>query len=243
MLENCGCGPDPLGGIGRVKSFIDRYISEHKNVMVIDGGDYFNSYPFPKLNEAMYSSLLLMHYDCLIPGDQSFVEGDSFFTKYATNLKPKILLTNSDDGFNNKITKDFGPNQIIVYGYLSPYIFEFIPKPENLNLKHFVNAKPEPLNKNQFQIAVVHGYLSNAEQFAVENSTVTLILLAHDQRKGIWKKNQATIIGNGKDSEYISVVKMDSDDQWNFTAEQYKIHEDLPEDEQIVKIIADYKTN
>jgi len=243
MIENCGCGADPLGGIGRVKSFIDQFSKNHNNVIVIDGGDYFNSYPFPKLNEAMYSSLSLLQYDCLVPGDQAFVEGDTFFYNYASNLKDKIVLTNSDAGFNKKFEKNFGPNQVLIYGYLSPYIFEFIKKPDKLNITNFVSARPQPAKKNEFQVAVVHGYLSNAEQFADENPDVKLILLAHDQRQGTWEKNQAMIIGNGKDSEYISVIKVSSQNHWHISVEQNKIHEDLPEDKQIVKIIESFKSN
>jgi hypothetical protein len=108
---------------------------------------------------------------------------------------------------------------------------------------NFVNAKPEAAKSNQFQIAVIHGYLSNAEQFAEENPFVDLIFLAHDQRKGIWRKNQTFLIGNGKDSEYITIVKVNRNRDWDISVEQQKINEDLPEDDQIVKIIEDYKSN
>jgi len=243
MIENCGCGADPLGGLSRVKSFIDRFRKDHSNVLVIDGGDYFNSYPYPKLNEAMYTSLLLLQYDCLVPGDQAFVEGDTFFSKYASTLKDKIIVTNADSKFKTQITKKMGSDEIQIFGYLSPYIFEFIQKPEQLNLLNFVNAKPGTEKKNQFQIAVIHGYLSNAEQFAVENPAVDLVFLAHDQRMGTWKKNQATVVGNGKDSEYISIVKVDHGRDWNISIEQKKISEDLSEDDQIVKIVEDFKSN
>jgi hypothetical protein len=106
-----------------------------------------------------------------------------------------------------------------------------------------VDAKPEPVENNAYQIAVIHGYLSNAEQFAIENPSVRLILLGHDQRQGIWVKNQATIIGNGKDSEYLSVIKLTPGSKWNISVEQHKIHEDLPEDKQVVNIIDQYKKN
>jgi 2',3'-cyclic-nucleotide 2'-phosphodiesterase (5'-nucleotidase family) len=241
MIENCGCGADPLGGIGRVKSFVDKFKDEHNNVLLIDGGDYFNSYPFPKLNDAMYSSLLLMHYDGIIPGDQAFIEGESFFSDYSSKLNEKIVLTNSISDIQKILSKKIGSVEINIYGYLSPYIFDFVPKPDQPVLTNFVEAKPQPAKSGEFQVAVVHGYLSNAQQFAEENPTVSLILLAHDQRKGIWEKNQATIIGNGKDSEYISVIKITRNPGWIITVDQPKINEDLPEDPQIVKIIEAYK--
>jgi 2',3'-cyclic-nucleotide 2'-phosphodiesterase (5'-nucleotidase family) len=243
MIENCGCGVNPLGGIGRVKSLIDRFRKEYKRVVVIDGGDYFNSYPFQRLNDSMLASLELLNYDCLVPGDQAFVEGEPFFSNYNSKYRDKIIISNSKSDFQKHITKKFDQDQIEVYGYMSPYIFDFIAKPERIELVNFVNAKPKPQKENSLLIAVVHGYLSNAEQFAVENSSVSLILLAHDQRKGIWEKNQATIVGNGKDSEYVSVIRVNSLKEWKIDVEQIKIHEDLPEDEQIVKIIEDYKRN
>jgi 2',3'-cyclic-nucleotide 2'-phosphodiesterase (5'-nucleotidase family) len=243
MIENCGCGADPLGGIGRVKTYIDKFIKTHENVIIIDGGDYFNSYPFPRLNEAMYASLLLLDYDCLIPGDQAFVEGDAFFANYVSTLKDKIVVSNSSAELQVKMIKNIGSSQIQIYGYLSPYVFEFIKKPERLNLTNFLECRTKPAKKNDFQIAVIHGYLSNAEQFASENTSVRLILLAHDQRKGIWQKDQATIIGNGKDSEYITIIKVNPGDHWDLSIDQLKIHEKLPEDEHIVKIIEEYKSN
>ena len=243
VIENCGCGSDPLGGIGRVKSVIDQFKKDNKNVFAIDGGDYFNSYPYPTLNKAMYKTLELINYDCLVPGDQEFVEGKVFYSKYVSSFKEKILLSNAGSDYQERIKTKIGSNQVVLYGYLSPYIFNFIEKPDDLNLSIFVNAKPEPSGENEFHIAIIHGYLSNAEQFALENPSIDLILLAHDQRKGIWKKNQAIIIGNGKDSEYISIIKVNQGSQWNISVDQKKISEELPEDSQIVKIIDEYKSN
>ncbi len=242
-IENCGCGSDPLGGIGRVKSVIDQFKKENKNVFVIDGGDYFNSYPYPTLNKAMYKSLELINYDCLVPGDQEFVEGKDFYSNYASSFKEKILLSNAGSDYQERIKTKIGSNQVVLYGYLSPYIFNFIEKSYDLSLSNFVNAKPEPSGENEFQIAIIHGYLSNAEQFALENPSIDLILLAHDQRKGIWKKNQVIIIGNGKDSEYISIIKVNKRSQWNISVDQKKISEELPEDSQIVRIIEEFKSN
>ncbi len=242
-IENCGCGSDPLGGIGRVKSVIDQFKKENKNVFVIDGGDFFNSYPYPTLNKAMYKALELINYDCLVPGDQEFVEGKAFYSKYVSSFKEKILLSNAGSDYQERIKIKIGSNQVVLYGYLSPYIFNFVEKPDDLSLSNFVNAKPEPSGENEFHIAIIHGYLSYAEQFALENPSIDLILLAHDQRKGIWKKNHVIIIANGKDSEYISIIKVNQGSQWNLSVDQMKISEELPEDSQIAKIIDEYKSN
>jgi len=240
-IENCGCGVDPLGGIDRIKSFIDQFRKDNENVLLIDGGDYFNSYPFPALNEAMYKALIHIKYDCVVPGDQEFVEGDDFFLKYSSFLKDKLLLSNGGSGYKKNVEANFGNYQVRIFGYLSPYIFDFIEKPKELNLSNFVNEHSNKSKQNELKLAVIHGYLSNAEQVADEDTSIDLILLAHDQRRGIWKKNNTPIIGNGKDAEYISIIKVSRDDQWNINIDQKKINQEMPKDDQIISLIEEYK--
>jgi len=243
MIENCGCGSDPLGGLNRVKSVIEQFKKEHENVFVVDGGDYFNSYPYPSLNDAMYKALRLMNYDCIVPGDQEFVEGQDFYSTYISDLKQKVVLSNSGFEYQQNFKKTIGLNRLIIYGYLSPYVFNFVEKPDDLILSIFVREEPHQVEKNLFQIAVIHGYLSNAEQFAIEHSAINLILLAHDQRKGIWDKNGIMIVGNGKDSEYISIIKITKNNTWDISVDQKKISEEIPEDEEISNLISEYKNN
>lgn len=241
-IENCGCGSDPLGGLNRVKSVIEKFKEEHENVLVVDGGDFFNSYPYPSLNDAMYKALRLINYDCVVPGDQEMVEGSEFFSTYISELKQKVVLSNSGIEYQQVFEKSFGINHLMVYGYLSPDVFDFIEKPEDLKLSIFMGEKPHKAENNLFRIAVIHGYLSNAEQFAIENSNINLILLAHDQRKGIWDKNGVIIVGNGKDSEYISVIKVTNSDKWDLSVDQKKISEKIPEDKDIYNLIREYKS-
>jgi 2',3'-cyclic-nucleotide 2'-phosphodiesterase (5'-nucleotidase family) len=240
-IENCGCGTEPLGGLGRVKSVIDQFRKENTNVLLIDGGDYFNSYPYRSLNEAMYKALILMDYDCIVPGDQEFVEDKKFFYKYASTMKDKILLSNGGSEYNRKLEIFFGLNPVIIYGYLFPNAFDFIEKPDYLNLLNVEKTKPERATKNEFQIVILHSYFDTAEQFYVENNSIDLILLAHDQQRGVWNRNNSIIIGNGKDSEYISIIKIEKGSPWDITVKQQKISEDLPEDDQMTNLIKDYK--
>jgi len=240
-IENCGCGEEPLGGLGRVKSVIDKFKKENRNVFLIDGGDYFNSYPYRSLNEAMYKALILMDYDCIVPGDQEFVEDKIFFSTYALNFKDKILLSNGGSEYNRKFETTFGLNRVTIYGYLFPNAFDFIEKPDYLSLSNVVNNKRERKTDDEFKIVIIHSYFNTAEQFYYENTSVDLILLAHDQQRGVWHKDKSIIIANGKDSEYISIIKIEKGSPWDITVNQQKISEELPEDGQISNLIDDIK--
>jgi len=240
FLQNCGCGVEPLGGIGRIKYFIDTFKAKHPHILLIDGGDYFNSYPFPALNDAMYKVLKMMNYDVLVPGDQEFVEGHQFFSKFSKFFGDKILLTNTNSNFKKAIYNQIAGHQMVVYGLLSEKVFEFIGRPEDLMLVSQFSLPELDKAAGGLNIVVIHGYLSDARTIAKKYNDVDLILIAHEQNRGVWKANDATIIGNGKDSEYISIIKADYDQQWEIDVDQIKISEMIPEDKDVLKIIENY---
>ena len=45
-LENCNCSLNSAGGIGRITTLFSEFRKEYPNTIIIDGGDYFNSYSF-----------------------------------------------------------------------------------------------------------------------------------------------------------------------------------------------------
>jgi len=65
-----------------LKSFIDDFRKNHSQTFVIDGGDFFNSYPFPELNTAMLNAIPHMNYDIMLPGENVFYESEKFINEY-----------------------------------------------------------------------------------------------------------------------------------------------------------------
>ena len=240
FLQNCGCGTEPLGGISRIKYLIDTFKTKHPDVLLIDGGDYFNSYPFPALNEAMFKVLKLMDYDVLVPGDQEFVEGSLFFGRLSKNYGDNFLLTNANSDFSKVSYHQIAQQKVVFYGLLSEKVFEFIDKPADLLLSSLFSLPRENKMTRGLHVVVIHGYLSDAQIFAQKFNDIDLILIAHDQHRGIWKTSETTIIGNGSDSEYISVIQADYDQQWKISVDQIKISERMPEDKDVLEIIENY---
>ncbi len=240
FLQNCGCGSEPLGGIGRIKHFIDTFKTKHPNVLLIDGGDYFNSYPFPGLDEAMSQVLKLMSYDVLVPGDQEFVEGEQFFRRLSSDYSDKLVLTNANSNHKKVLYTQIADKRVAIYGLLCEEVFDFVEVPADLTLTSLFDLPGEVKSADDLNIVVIHGFLSDAQAFAQKFQTVDLILLSHDQSRGVWNTNGVTILGNGKDSEYISVVKAEYKRQWKFEVNQIKISESIPEDKDVLKIIEDF---
>jgi 2',3'-cyclic-nucleotide 2'-phosphodiesterase (5'-nucleotidase family) len=240
-LENCMCGKIPLGGVARIKSFVDDYLNKNENCIVIDGGDFFNSYPFFELNQAMLKSLELINYDLFLPGDQEFVEGIEFFNFLRGKLRNNLFISNLVNQKDRKKRFIFNKKEVEIYCFLSPKSFEFIAIPKNISLSPFSSLQAE-INQNACNIVVFHGPLEEAEKYAQEYQWIDLILLAHDQKVDSKQLPRTKIVGSGQDSEYINVIAVEqSNDYWNFDINQKPIKLTIPEDKKISQIIKSYQ--
>lgn len=242
-LENCGCGDKPLGGIGKIKYISDTYKKIHANVLMIDGGDFFNNYPYKELNETMFKAYQQFDYDFVVPGDQIFIDGDSFYQRVLSVMKDKMIISNALNSQNNPIKAKYGPYSVSFTSILSPNSFDYIPKPASLELLDPAEYKIKYLVNQSLNIVVYHGYLSEAKQFARQNMNIDILFIAHDEESGVWWEGDVCIVGNGKDSEAISVIEANYDNSWEINVEHKKISNDYPEAYDILEIIDEFKKN
>ena len=239
-LENCDCGTDPLGGVGRIKEYIDDFHNKHSNCIAIDGGDFLNSYPYLLLNETMFQVLKISNYDWFIPGEQEFVEGEEFFNKTILSLKNKVLISNLEICSQRERKLKYKNFNIYLYGYLSPESFNYIKKPNNISLLQFSSLSLEP--KNGLNAIVFHGRLSEAMTIAEANNWIDLILLAHEQQEDEWQIGNTLIVGAGKDSESVAVIEIRKvKKDWKFAIERIKMQKSLIENKQVLDLIEQFK--
>lgn len=204
--KNCGCVPHPLGGLDRLKTYIDNFRKSHKNILVFDGGNIFNSYPYYELNSLVLEALPILNYDLLVPGIHIFFENKKLFNQYYKNFNNKLLLSNCNFEINK--SKDFNSANINlrVFSYISNQLFKYNQKPDWLNLK---NSKEEfNYIDNGINILIFNGYLENAYQFLDTYNEFDLVLLATDQQMGTWKQGKSIIVGAGHDAESIVVLEI-----------------------------------
>jgi 2',3'-cyclic-nucleotide 2'-phosphodiesterase (5'-nucleotidase family) len=238
-IQDCNCGKDPLGGIARIKTYIDHFREKNPNTLVIDGGDYFNSYPFIELNKAMLRALSLINYDIFVPGDQEFSEGDQFYYQIVNVLGEKLLISNQHTCGTNNRTFIFDKHSVHVQSYLSADAFSFIKVPHNLNLLPFSYIKDASVNG--CNIVIFHGSLADAQHAAAENEWLDLILLAHDQYKNVKYISNVPIVGAGRDSEFIVNIAVSKlSNKWDFSISTQNIDQSFEEDREILSFIEEY---
>jgi len=244
MIQNCNCGKEPLGGMGRVKSYIDKVRSESKHILVMDGGDYFNTYPYLELNQALAKVQQLVKYDVILPGDQAFVEGLSFFTELQQKNGMNWVISNFKN-FTQKSKKiNFVSFDVEVYGYLSPGSFSFITLPDNQKLLSYdeLPATDLAMGEKNLNIMIVHGNEEDAISIRDYYPGIDLILTAHTQNQKARNFSHTPIVGCGKDGEYIALIKAYLDEsKWKFEIVFEKMHSGIADDLSVLSIIEEFE--
>jgi 2',3'-cyclic-nucleotide 2'-phosphodiesterase (5'-nucleotidase family) len=246
-LENCGCGKDPLGGVDRLMTVVEQCREKYKNILVLNGGDYFNSYSFLSLNTTMLETLRLLQFDLFVPGDQEFVENEQFNTQLRNLLGKTWFASNIGKNKSAIRTFDFSPLRINITAYLSPASFSFIPRPGYLVLNKILPSLPdedtEGLKTEGFNCMIYHGSLAEACALARQYPELDLILLGHEQNPAVQLIGNTTVLGSGRDGEcvFLLQVKRSGGTSWVIDQTRINLTESIPAHAKMSLLIKQYK--
>ena len=83
-LENCYCPDHPFGAIEKRSVFINNFIKEHPNSIVVDAGDFFPVTKRPFLDSLIIDAYVSLPYDAVLAGDQELSRNNLsyFLTKF-----------------------------------------------------------------------------------------------------------------------------------------------------------------
>ncbi len=209
IVKNCGCGDPALGGIPRIITVINKERKSNPDLLVIDGGDFFNSYSYPDLNHVVSEQYKLLHPNILVPGDQEVVEGISFFKKYALGCTNIVLGSNlSVPGIRFKPYFRF-KEELVVLSYLDESSFDLIKKPSDLKIK---NKQFEQLysqfSANNKTVIVFHGTEQALSSFIKQHPLADIVLWGHAQSDRIELKTHPVIIAGGTDGAYVLKIAL-----------------------------------
>ncbi len=238
-LQNCGCGKIPLGGIDRIKTFVDSFKTVHPKSIVLDGGDFLNSYPFPELNKAALAGFEYIAYDLIVPGDQELIEGIQFYNDMSKRFAGRILLSNLELKNGHGAISEYRKGNLRFTAMLSPMCFNYLEIPVELKNSALDVPAGENLPSDMFEILVYHGPISGLEQDLTDMSFPDMILLAHDQFAGLQHISGIPVIGAGKDGEQIMVIRISNRSEYEVTA--VMITENIKPDPEITEMAEQLK--
>ncbi|MFH1853037.1 MAG: hypothetical protein ABIA75_11905, partial [Candidatus Neomarinimicrobiota bacterium] len=93
-LENCYCVDHPLGAIEKRAAFIEDWLQQHPNTVVVDAGDFL-SVTKRELKDSLASEAYrTIPYDAILPGDQELTRGADILAATLARTGAPIVNTN-----------------------------------------------------------------------------------------------------------------------------------------------------
>ena len=245
-VEACDCSEIRLGGLHHIKKIIDNLRSENKNLVVVDGGDTFNTYSFIELDSAVYESYKLIKPDIWVPAEQEFIEGFDFFNNvinqvpstYITgNVQYKNLHTIYQKEYSYKYRK------ITFTSFIQPKLFQTELR-ENYVVNDFGRIKKisEELGPGNFDILIFHGDEIEFEKQKDLIQKFDLVLSAHQQSDEFDLESDPPVIGGGADGEFLAhIILQENSSGFKINASKINVEQDENPDKEISEIISEYR--
>jgi 2',3'-cyclic-nucleotide 2'-phosphodiesterase (5'-nucleotidase family) len=214
-LEACYCGGNQLGGMIQLIGAIDSLRTAHPELILLDSGDFMNSYPLAEGNFLMTELMKDFRYDAVGLGEQEFIEGEPFLVD--AYLKTNLSLLNANLKLDSGKLKNFPPYLILnrgskrigIISILYPQVFDsffsphvVIENPEN-SLRNYVNQLESEVD---LLVVLCHGSYDSGKNLADQFPQIDIIISGHTQVKEAVQENNQVIVQAGRDGEYIGLL-------------------------------------
>ncbi len=225
-LESCHCEGNTLGGMVQLINAVDTLRSEDEDLILLDSGDFFNTYTLPEANAVMTSLAASLKYDAMTPGDQEYVEELPFLQKEVEKYRLPLINCNIYLKKNSRL--QFKPYEIIsrkglrigVVGVTPPSSFDFIEDRE-IRVRHIYPLMEKYLAeiKSQSDLVVLLSHAGFAENMRIAEKfpDIRIIIGGHTQEKDAREHGEQMVVQAGQDGEYLGVLTLSA------TGRPYKI--------------------
>ncbi len=255
-LENCYCPEHPYGAIEKRAAFVETWLAEHPNTIIVDSGDFIsltNRGIKDSLASVAYQSI---PYDALLPGDQELTRGKTERNALLKRSGAPILNTNIikpklRGAKKVKIIERAGI-KIAVLGVVGSQAIKYYPEPvrEQIELLDIQSVLKEELDDLAGEVDLVvlltHQGYDYDLKLAANISGVDVIIGAHSQTslKTAQNINNILVAQAGKEGYYVGIIKIDLDENNKVTKKTgyLKAMElDMPDHPRVMELILEYE--
>lgn len=236
-LDDCRCDDKLAGGFTRILAVLDSLRERHPGLILVDAGDFLNSYSLPKANRLMLELLSPAGYAALNLGDQEFVESPAFLMSANRDLEAPLpflsgnvlLKTSREPAAPLRMQKTrAGQISLSILGLVDAEAFEFI-SAEGLEIippeKALHAVQAEVNDPAGLQILLFHGPWQRASELLREFPWIDAVVLAHNQRRQFEVQSGAALAECGSEGEYIGRLRITrAGDSWAFENQFIPIH-------------------
>ena len=213
-LSGCNCPGNPYGGIDRIIGTIKEFKKTHNNVLTIDSGDFFGTYPDEARDAIIWSALNNLPYDILIPGDQEFIYGIEYFNTLTADFRGRILRGAVSSNMPHVIDEEiieFDHIKIAVLGWHTDDSFSFI-QPKDLRWHKDIDIIKEKIEelKPEVNIVILVSHSGFDENALLVKAGVhpDIIICGHSQERVEKKIGSVVLIQAGMEGEMIGHLEI-----------------------------------
>ena len=251
-LENCYCPDNPFGSIEKRSIYVNNFIKENPNTVLLDAGDFVTISQQSLKDSLVAEAYGLLPYDALLYGDQELVMDARTLNRLRGQLSTTLVGTNIDrsDLFTSKIIRRKGL-RIAVMGIVYPYSIKYYPDEikNRIRLSDPVKAVKDEMkklsNRADIFILMTHQGYDLDLSIAKKIDGLDLIIGAHSQSaiESPKEVNGALIVQAGKSGYYIGVVeiKMNKGKVVEKSGRLDTMKFEMPDDPRIMQMIEEYE--
>ncbi len=128
-LENCYCPDHPFGAVEKRVVFVEEFLLNHPNTILVDAGDIFTITHQSIKDSLMAEAYRLLPYDAILPGDQELTLELDKFTHLLNQMNINVVATNITlDGIDRFVTSHIVEREgikIAILGIMDPYAIKY----------------------------------------------------------------------------------------------------------------------
>lgn len=225
-LEACNCGDENLGGMVRLASAVDSLRQKYPDLILVDSGDFLNTYLITKADRLMWFFMAELNFDAIGVGDQEYVEGRLFLLARQEQYPLRLLSQNIRNARTGKA--EFPGFTIIhrqnlnigIVSVIFPQCFDFIIEDSIRTLpvvQSLANLLPQLMTKTDLLILLCHGDFGKTRALAQTFPEIPVLIAGHSQEKRETMLPGQLIVQPGVDGEYLGFLKITrTGGNWSF---------------------------
>ena len=233
-LEACKCDGKYLGGIIQLANTIGSLKRKYPDLILLDSGDFLNTYPIMEANSLMIELISLLNYDAVSIGDQEYVEGDRFLYDHLEQYNIPAVCSNLYDRVTEELIYqpfkiiNVGNVKIGIIGLIEEKSFSFI-EMEGIKIYPIDSSLNDILNRITAQTDVIlvlyHASFRNGLNLIKTFPQIDICICGHTQEVYEEQIGNKIVVQPGVDAEHLGLLEINFENEGkNYTNRFYPVN-------------------
>ncbi|MDQ7062744.1 MAG: hypothetical protein Q9P90_00730 [candidate division KSB1 bacterium] len=247
QISDCGCGPDPAGGLLRLATAVDSLRRQYPDAVFIDSGDWLSSYANSEQDRQALAIVKRLQYDALAVGEYEWPGFKPYLRSGYRKIGLPLVLTNAhiDSVIRNQIVLRRGRWGVRVVAFLEPELARRKSAEASNHAFADIRARLRRLvrsavDRREMLIAIFHQFGEVSHEILNLLPETSLIIRGHwhrrfaPERDGLQRVAGRWVANPGDNGEYLGMAIFDLEKK-RWSANFIRLNRRIPEDAELAK--------